>query len=136
MANTIGGTNLNELIKNMEPVLNEGAYVFASLTNSNLVNIPRAMTICEMKEKEGITVVVSKENAIQLGLPVDFIMSWITLNVHSSLEAVGLTAAFATVLGKNNISCNVIAGFYHDHIFVGKKDDAKAMKVLWEMTKS
>lgn len=133
MDKTIGGMNLKELIRNMEPILNNGAYIFATV--SDITAIPRAMTICEIKEKEGVTVVVSKENAIQLKLPIDFIMSWITLNVHSSLEAVGLTAAFATALGKNNISCNVIAGYYHDHIFVGEKDKEKAMKVLWNMTK-
>ena len=136
MAKTIGETNLSELIKNMEPVLNDGEYVFASLTSSKLANISRGKTICEMKEKEGVTVVISKEYALQLDLSIDFIMSWITLNIHSSLEAVGLTAAFAKTLGENNISCNVIAGYYHDHIFVGKKDEAEAMKVLWEMTKS
>ena len=133
MSKVIGETNLEALIRNMEPELHEGTYVFASITN--IESIPRTMTICEVKEKEGVTVVVSKEDAEQLGLPIDFIASWITLNIHSSLEAVGLTAAFATALGKNNISCNVIAGYYHDHIFVDQKDADKAMKVLWEMTK-
>jgi len=133
MEKTVGITDLQALIKNMEPVLNEGEYVFASV--SDIEAIPRAITICEIKEKEGMTVVVSKENAEKLGLPISFIASWITLNIHSALEAVGLTAAFATALGKANISCNVIAGYYHDHIFVAVKDKDKAMKVLWEMTK-
>ena len=132
MSKAIGEMNLAELIRNMEPVLNEGVYVFASV--ANIESIPRAMTVCEMKEKEGVTVVVSKEHAEQLGLPINFIASWITLNIHTSLEAVGLTAAFATALGNNKISCNVIAGYYHDHIFVDQKDAEKAMKVLWEMT--
>ena len=133
MGKTIGELNLAKLIRNMEPELHEGTYVFASV--SNIESIPRTMTICEVKEKEGVTVVVSKEDAEQLGLPIDFIASWITLNIHSSLEAIGLTAAFATALGHNHISCNVIAGYYHDHIFVDQKDADKAMKVLWEMTK-
>lgn len=132
MGKVIGETNLEELIRNMEPVLNEGEYVFASVSDIEL--IPRAMTICEVKEKEGVTVVVAKKDAEQLGLPIDFIAAWITLNIHSSLEAVGLTAAFATALGNNNISCNVIAGYYHDHIFVDQEDAEKAMAVLWGMT--
>ena len=132
MEKVVGITNLQELIKNMEPVLNEGEYVFASV--SNIETIPRTITICEVKEQEGVTVVVTKENAEKLGLPINFVAAWITLNIHSSLEAVGLTAAFATALGKHNISCNVIAGYYHDHIFVDVKDKEKAMKVLWGMT--
>ena len=132
MSKIIGEMNLESLIRNMEPVLNEGSYIFACV--ADIEKIPRAMTICEVKEKEGVTVVVSKEHAEQLGLPINFIASWITLNIHSSLEAVGLTAAFATALGNNNISCNVIAGYYHDHIFVDQNDADKAMKVLWEMT--
>ena len=58
------------------------------------------------------------------------IMSWITLSVHSSLEAVGLTAAFSKALSDKGISCNVVAAFYHDHIFFSKKDTEKAMQIL------
>ncbi len=133
MHNTTGITNLEELIANMQPVLNEGEYVFASV--SNIASIPREITVCEIKEKEGVTVVVSKKDAERLELPFEFVASWITLNIHSSLEAVGLTAAFSSELGKNNISCNVIAGYYHDHIFVDTKDTDKALSVLWNMTK-
>ncbi|MEM6700501.1 MAG: ACT domain-containing protein, partial [Bacteroidota bacterium] len=68
--------------------------------------------------------------ADELELSYDFICSWITLEVHSALEAVGLTAAFATAFAQHNISCNVVAGYYHDHIFVGKKDAEKAVEVL------
>lgn len=133
MAKTRGITDLEQLIKEMEPILNEGEYVFASVTNST--NIPRSLPVCEIKEKEGTTVVLPKKDAQKLDLSFDFVAAWITLNIHSSLEAVGLTAAFSTELGKNNISCNVIAGYYHDHIFVDVKDSKKAMTVLWAMTK-
>ncbi|MEO9662897.1 MAG: ACT domain-containing protein, partial [Maribacter dokdonensis] len=65
----------------------------------------------------------------------EFIASWITLTVHSALDAVGLTAAVANALTKHNISCNVVAAFYHDHIFVSTKDATKAMSVLQEFSK-
>lgn len=133
MKPTNGVKNLEELIANMEPILNEGAYVFSSV--SDLSAIPRDLTVCELKEKEGITLVLSKSDAEKLGLDYSYVASWITLNIHSSLEAVGLTAAFATALGENNISCNVVAGYYHDHIFVDQKDQDKAMSVLQQMSK-
>jgi uncharacterized protein len=58
------------------------------------------------------------------------VAAWITLTVHSALEAVGLTAAFSKALADVNISCNVVAGYYHDHIFVPQQDAEKAMAVL------
>jgi len=127
-----GETALAKLIANMEPVLNEGDYVFATVLSTN--SIPREITVCEIKEKEGITVILLKKDAERLGLSFEYIAAWITLNIHSSLEAVGLTAAFASDLGKNNISCNVVAGYYHDHIFVDKKDKDKAIRVLQAMS--
>ena len=124
MKKTTGETDLEKLVANMEPVLNKGDYVFTTVKDTK--SIPREITVCEIKEREGITIVISKTDADALGLSYDYIASWITLNIHSSLEAVGLTAAFSTELGNNGISCNVIAGYYHDHIFV----DIKIKKML------
>jgi len=63
-------------------------------------------------------------------LEYSFVASWITLTVHSSLEAIGLTAAFSAALSQEGIICNVVAAFYHDHIFVGKSYTLKAMEIL------
>jgi uncharacterized protein len=82
------------------------------------------------REQEGLTLVLQKEQADALQLSYSFVTAWITLTVHSSLEAVGLTAAFATALAEENISCNVVAAYYHDHIFVAKPDAARAIAVL------
>lgn len=123
-----GETNLQKLIAGMEPILNPGDYVFTTVSDPE--RVPRKFTVCEVKEKEGLTAILSKDKADALGLDYSYIAAWITLNIHSALEAVGLTAAFATALGEHGISCNVVAGYYHDHIFVDKKDSAEAMKVL------
>ena len=128
-----GEKDLQKLLKNMKPVLNPGEYVFAVV--KNLDNILRTDTLFEFKEKEAITLVLEKNKADTLKLSYQFISSWITLKVHSSLEAVGLTAAFSTALTKQKISCNLVAGFYHDHIFVDTKDAKKAIEVLTNLSK-
>jgi len=123
-----GETKLSKLIKNMEPHLNKGEYVFATL--KNIDKIPRELTICEFKETEGTTVVIERYQADKLNLSYNFIASWITLRIHSSLEAVGLTAAFSKALAEEDISCNVVAGFYHDHLFVPCEQANKAIEIL------
>ena len=129
-----GETDLVQLIKGMTPILNKGDYIITSV--ENLSNIERHDTISEFKEREGYTIVIEQKKADELKLKYEFIASWITLDIHSSLEAVGLTAIFANELAKNNLSCNVIAGYYHDHIFINKDDSAKAMQVLTSLSEN
>ncbi len=77
--------------------------------------------------------VMQRAIADKLGFPYKHVCSWITLEVHSSLDAVGLTAAFSTKLAEHNISCNVIAGYYHDHLFVATEDAQSAVRVLGKL---
>ena len=128
MYKVAGENNLDILLKTMKPCLNKGDYVFCTVNDLGSVN--QNELLFYFKEKEAITIAVKKEFADESKLEYSTTMAWITLTVHSSLDAVGLTAAFSTALTKENISCNLVAGFYHDHIFVAKKDALKAMDTL------
>lgn len=123
-----GEKDLAILLKTMQPKQVPGDYVFCTVQERN--QVPVEDIILFFKEEEGITLIIRKELADRLQLSYHFVAAWIILTVHSSLEAVGLTAAFSTALGKEGISCNVVAAFYHDHIFVDRKDAEKAMLVL------
>jgi hypothetical protein len=123
-----GGTDLTKLLQELHPIRNEGEYVFC-LVNS-LSNAAELNPLCIFQEKEEVTVILPKKRADENFLLYSVICVWITLNVHSSLEAVGLTAAVAKALTEANISCNVVAAYYHDHLFVPVKDAERAMDVL------
>lgn len=123
-----GESNLAVLLRSAKPEQNPGDYVFCSV--SDLSNIDMDKVFMMTREIEAVTLVLKKETADDWALPYSSIFAWITLTIHSSLEAVGLTAAFSTALASENISCNVVAGFYHDHIFVGVDDLERALDVL------
>ena len=123
-----GEKQLDSLLKKMKPTLNQGDYVFCTKRDVKGLDLNEIL-MC-FKEAEGITIILEQQVADRLQLEYTFIARWITLSVHSSLEAVGLTAAFSKALTDENISCNVVAGYFHDHIFVDKRDALKAMNVL------
>lgn len=126
--NMSGEKDLSVLLRTMKPIHNTGDYVFCVMHDLNHIDLKNVTLL--FKEEEAYTVIIRKEVADSLNLEYSFVAAWITLTIHSSLEAVGLTAAFSTALGKEGISCNVVAAFYHDHIFVNKKDAAQAMNIL------
>ena len=125
-----GETNLQQLLANMKPKLLDDQFVFCSFPNGQYGDYPNLAPIASMLEDEGLTLVISKLKADQFKVDNQNLFRCITLDIHSSLDAVGLTAAFAKALSEQSISANVIAGFYHDHIFISEQDADKAMKAL------
>ncbi len=115
-------------------ILNKGEYVFCSIMDINKININNI--ICSFKESKGYSIIISKEEATSSNLPFYFISAWITLNIDSTLDSVGLTSSFSRELSKAGISCNVIAAYHHDHIFVPYGKRLKAVKILSDMYES
>ena len=112
-----GMTDLDQLLTSMNPKLIDGEFVFCTV-QGDYEQYARLTPLATFRESEGLTLVIDKNDAINAGLSFEASFQQITLSVHSSLEAVGLTTAVATKLTSNNISANVIAAYYHDHIFV------------------
>ena len=125
-----GEKNLAKLIASMTPVLSENEYVFATLETYDYKQLALLNPISTFQEKEGLTVIVAKEKADEMNIPYSGVFKCITLSVHSSLDAVGLTAAVSTKLTQSNISANVVAAYYHDHVFIGSNDAEKALADL------
>ena len=123
--------DLHTLLASMEPVLNDGVFAFASLHAGYSIGLDDV--VATIREPEGLSVVLPEARALALLLPVLFRCAWITLTVHSDLQAVGLTAAFARALGDAGISCNVVAGAQHDHIFVPVERAPDAMAALRQL---
>ncbi|MFQ4136022.1 ACT domain-containing protein [Nodosilinea sp. PGN35] len=130
-----GETDLTQLLKTMQPVRQEGEYVFCTLANTTHCP-PHLDPVGYFKEAEGLTLMVPKSQADAAGLAYPAVFALITLTVHSSLEAVGFMAAIATHLANHGISVNPVSAFYHDHLFVPTKDAERAMALLQSLTDS
>ena len=126
-----GITELDELLKSMQPALLESEYVFCTVTGE-LMDYVSLNPVATFIEAEGLTLVLEKAIAEKAGLQFEGAFRQITLTVHSSLEAVGLTAAVSNKLAENGISANVIAAYYHDHIFVQSSKAQMALLALQE----
>ena len=129
-----GIVDLKVLLKNMHPQLSDEEFVYCSLNNQTDSQIMQLDPLCIYREAEGTTIVITKQQAIAKGISFDLVLKKITLEVHSSLSAIGLTAAVATALTKKHISCNVIAAYYHDHIFVPSSEAGLALETLVILT--
>ncbi|MDA8371661.1 MAG: ACT domain-containing protein [Nocardiopsaceae bacterium] len=121
-----GEHDLARLLSGMEPLLRPGRYVFAH-TEQVPAGVRPVVTVAE---DEGLTVVCTQEEADAAELAYTYVAAWITLRIHSALDAVGLTRAVSGVLADAGLSCNVVAGYFHDHLFVPYDDGPWAVDLL------
>ncbi len=121
-----GETHLEKMLAELVIDVRPGTFTVVSSDAA----IPAQEVWAMIREAEGTTLVLQVETAIANGIPVDFEAAWLTVNVHSSLEAVGLTAALSATLAKSGIPCNVLAGFFHDHLLVPVNRVSEAIAVL------
>jgi uncharacterized protein len=127
-------SDLGILLREMRPALRDGEYVYCTLPPGDLLDIARLDPLGTFREDEGLTLILDRATADREKLAYGPPMRCITLTVHSALEAVGLTAAVSAALTRHGISANVVAAYYHDHIFVPAADADSAMAALAEVT--
>jgi hypothetical protein len=131
-----GECDLRTLLRSLSPVLREEKVVFCSFAGARYGDHADLEPIAAIQEAEGLTLVIPQAKADAHRLTYDSVFCGITLQVHSSLDAVGLTAAIAHQLTAFNISANVIAGYFHDHIFVPCDQAETAIAALHTLASS
>ncbi len=124
----LGETDLASLLAALAPVLDPEHYTFATVDEATLATLPQPRAI--FRETEGISVICSRHDAEAHKLKHEGTFGKITLSVHSSLAAVGLTARVSTALTQRGISCNMVAAFHHDHVFVPLERAPEALAIL------
>lgn len=125
-----GETDLGKLLAGMSPELTDGEYVFCTFEGARYGDHSELEPIASFAEPEGLTLVLPRSTAADHGLRYESVFRCITLRIHSSLDAVGLTAAFSRTLADHGISANVLAGYYHDHVFVQSEHAERALEAL------
>ena len=128
-----GERDLSALLTHMEPVMAPGRYLFCTLPPGTAVpdEIAPLMTF---REAEGETLIATAEEAVRAGLNGTFPSRLVTLNVHSSVEAVGFLAVITRVFGDAGIGVNPVSGYFHDHLFVPEERAEEALALLRELS--
>ncbi|MER9104834.1 ACT domain-containing protein [Mesorhizobium sp. M0848] len=124
-----GETDLKTLLASMTPELLAGTYVFATLA-PGVAQLEGVEPVMVFREREGVTLIVTEEAASTAALTASFRCRMLTLNIHSSLEAVGFLAAITTRLTAAGMGVNPVSAFYHDHLFVPADRAEEALELL------
>lgn len=119
----------DRMVAGMRPWLRAGSYVFVTVPGGVPDGVTPVMTFAE---DEGLSLIMARSQADAAGLAYGLVAAWITLQVNSALDGVGLTAAVSGVLADAGISCNVVAATHHDHLFVPEAAAQDAVRLLEE----
>lgn len=119
---------LRALLAHLDAALQPGVWVYVQIPPD--ADPTAHQPLASFREAEGWTLILEESRARAAALPVQFRAAWITLSVHSALDGVGLTAAFAHALAEAGIACNVMAGVCHDHLFVPIEQGEQALQCL------
>ena len=128
-----GEKDLDTLLRTLSARLVPGVHVFVTLPDDQVPDgiCPRMM----FREAEGTTLILLQSEAVALGLPHTFPCRMITLDVHSSLEAVGFIARIGTAFAAHGLGINPVAGFHHDHLFVANGREGDALRILEQIAR-
>ena len=130
-----GETDLQILLERLNPKVHDHRFVFAHIPKGQPFDWSTVQPMGMFQEHEGTTLILEHQNAQSSGLSYETVFACITLQIHSSLNAVGLTAAVCDALAKENISANMVAAYYHDHIFVPETRTQDALRVLKKLSR-
>lgn len=133
MSDTKPVHNLQALLKGMDARLSDERYLFATVAR-DVADQLTIQPIMRFEEDEGVTLILLKSDADAAAIEGEFECQKITLHIHSALEAVGFMAAISNKLKDVGVPCNVVAGYYHDHLFIPVDKVETAMAALSELS--
>jgi hypothetical protein len=125
-----GETDLDKMLSGLRPLLLDGDFVFCTIAGASLIDVAHLNPLATYQEQEGLSLLLEQGQADAAAYEYHGVFKGITLTVHSSLDAVGLTAAVASKLAKFDIPANMVAAHYHDHVFVPREKAPKALELL------
>ena len=127
-----GETNLTRLLAGMKPRLLPGNFVFATLPPG--AAFPAGIeALMIFRESEGVTLILEEGEARKAGMSGTFRSRMITLEIHSSLDAVGFLAAITGRLAEAGMGVNPVSAFHHDHLFVPADRAEEALFILEQL---
>lgn len=131
-----GVSDLSVLLVHLKPQLHDSAFGVCSVPHGEVpLPLPWTALFATLRETEGLTLVAEYATLTALDLPLAGPFRCISLQVHSSLHAVGLTAQVSHRLAAAGISCNMLAGYYHDHLLVPADRAEDALMLLEQLAR-